>query len=330
MTISHLAVAIACILVFPKTCHWEPWEPWDDPDQEEEDEDENDDEPYEECTSDCHEPCSWDVDALSFPINVWMGQAVLGEIAFDGNCDLIVGGGEELPYADALYRVNQVDGSVAVAVAAAELPNVMISGITYRASDNRIYFAAGSPDQLYALDDQDQLASLLMLDDPISSLTVAPVGFGDFGDQLIAVTYAPAQLLAIDVETLAITAFAQSNTLLSVAAFGPDGTLYVAEYGADRISTVTADGVFTPFFTGLDAPDGLAISPDGTRMFVAHLEAGGRIDQISIPDATLTPGISFELSTGLAPTGIVVDGANHVLFEKPLNNYAVVDVFAAP
>lgn len=278
------------------------------------------------CTSACLlAACTWDVAGHTFPIHVWMGQAVLGEMAFDGNCDLIVGGGEETSN---IYRVDRDDGSVSLVVQG--LPHVLVSGITHRASDNRVYFAAGIPDHLYALDDQDQVESIMALEDPILSLTVAPQGFGDFGDQLIAVSAGPPQLLAIDVDNDVITPFAQSASLLSVAAFGSDGALYVADWGNDRILTVTADGDFTPFYTGVNAPDGLAIAPDGTRMFVAHLSGIGRIDQISIPGATLTQGVAFELSTGAAPTGIVVDGANHVFYEMPLNNHAVVEVFDAP
>jgi len=49
-----------------------------------------------------------------------------------------------------------------------------------------------------------------------------------------------------------------------------------------------------------------------------------------LPGATRTQGVAFELSTGAAPTGLVVDGANHVLHEMPVNGHAVVDGFDAP
>ena len=285
------------------------------------------------CTT---EGCTWDVDELAFPIEVWMGEAVLGEIAFDGNCDLIVGGGEQTSN---LYRVDKDDGSVSLVVQG--LPHTGVFAITHRASDNRVYFATFDSDHLYALNDQDEVESVMALESDVRSLTVAPQGFGDFGDQLIAVTAAPSRLQAIDVENGVMTPFALSATLLSVVAFASDGTLYVADWGGDSILTVTADGVFTPFYTGIDAPDGLAIAPDGTRMFVAHRSGSGRIDQISIPGATLTPGVEFELGIGAAPkahpgqalaapTGIVVDDANHVLYEMFLDDHAVIDVFDAP
>lgn len=312
---TRLTLLMGSLLTFTPTC---PWPGYDIPGGDDHSEDSGDD----DSTSTA---CTWDLDGHTFPVNVWPGEAVLGEIAFDGNCDLIVGGGEETAN---LYRVDRDDGSVSLVVQG--LPHTLVSGITHRASDNRVYFAAGIPDYLYALDDQDQVHPIMPLEDPILSLTVAPPGFGAFGDQLIAVAYGPPRLLAIDIDNYVVTPFAESASMLSVAAFAGDGTLYVADWANDRILTVTADGEFTPFYTGLDAPDGLAIAPDGARMFVAHRSGAGRIDQLSIPGATLTPGIAFELSPGAAPTGIVVTGDNHVLYEMPHDAHAVVDVFAAP
>lgn len=288
------------------------------------------------CTDSCtHAACIWDVEALSWPIEVWPGQAVLGEIAFDGDCNLIVGGGEELPYAEGLYRVDKDDGSVSVLVAAQDLPldSLVVSGISYRASDQHIYFTvniADAPaDMLFAVDAYDQLYPVLELDKFVYSLTVAPASFGSYGDQLIGV--AGSSLLAIDVDNGVISQFASSDKAISVAAFASDGTLYVAEHGNDRISTVTPNGTFTSFYTGLDAPEGLAISADGSKLLVAYLQGWqGHIDQISIPGGTLTAGVQFELSTGVFPTGIVIDGANHVLYQMPANNHASIGTFDVP
>src|SRR5690606_5019409 len=103
------------------------------------------------------------------------------------------------------------------------------------------------------------------------------------------------QLVAYDIQNNSLTPFANfANTAPSTLAFGPDGTLYVAEHDIDQISTVTADGVVDAFHVGLDRIDGLAVSPDGTRLFVAHRPGStGRIDELSIPDAQLTAGIEF-------------------------------------
>jgi hypothetical protein len=327
MTTTHLTtMGIVCLLAFGK-CPW--WPPADDGD---------DGGDASDTDLDVDESCTWDVDNLSFPIHVWTGPAVYGEITFDGNCDLIVGGGEELPYVDALYRVNKDDGSVSVAVAIEDLhpDSLFIAAMTYRASDNRIYFVDGLADQpadiLYAVDDQNVAHAILEVEDPVLSLTVAPEDFGEFGDQLIAASgsaFSTPQLLALDPDNAVITPIVDLGA--TVVTFGPDGTLYAAQFGENRVVTVTADGVITPFCTDLDRPRGLAFSPDGNQMFVAHQPGGaGRLDQISLPDMTLTPGVPIEF--GGAPVGVVVDGANNVLYEMPFDDYsyAGIGMFAAP
>lgn len=324
MTTTHLTtIGIVCVLAFGK-CPW--WPPHDDDGGDDAGDSGNDD------GLEVDEPCTWDVENLSFPIHVWSGEAAYGEITFDGNCDLIVGGGEQLPYVDALYRVSKDDGSVSVAVEIEDLhpSSLFIASMTYRASDDRIYFVDGLADEpadiLYAVDDQNVAHEILELDDPVFSLTVAPAGFGDFGDQLIAASgsaFSTARLLAIDPDNLVITPIVELGA--SVVTFGPEGTLYAAEPGANRISTVTAAGVVTPFVTGLASPRGLAISPDGTQMFVAHRPDGaGRLDQISLGDMTLTPGVPIELAG--TPIGLLVDGDNNLLYEVPFDDYAYAGV----
>lgn len=294
------------------------------------------------CSATCEvEGCTWDVSAHTFPIAVWEGEAAYGQIAFDGDCNLIVSGGE---WSSNVYRVDKDDGSVSIV--APHIHYQAAWALTYRASDDRIYYATGLHDPpellatLYAVDDQEQVHEILTFERTVNSLTVAPAGFGEFGDQLIAAVRlgsGQSALQAIDVDTGVITTFAQSNIGFGVAAFGPDGTLYATGWNSDSIVTVTADGVVTPFYTGLSNPSGLAVARDGSRMFVAHqsdpLWTGeDRIDEISIPGATLTPRVEVTQGFQGSLVGIVVDGANHVLYEAPnaAQDHAIIDVFAAP
>jgi hypothetical protein len=276
------------------------------------------------CSDDCtYQPCTWDIDNLqfSFPVHVRSGQDALGQITFDGDCNLLVSGGEELPYVEPIYRVDKDDGQVSVAITVADLPadTFHVPAMTYRHDDDRVYFFAGNPRQLYALDDQDQVHTVLALDKPINTLTVAPQTFGSYGGQLIALAYSPGRLLAIDVdaEEKTITEIVSAwDNPLSAAVFGEDGTLYVAEYNKGTISTVSPDGQVTPVFSGFTFPDGMARSIDGTRMFVAHRPSGGRIDEISLLDGTLISAHPFEISVGFAATGTVIDGADRVLYQE--------------
>lgn len=358
MSAPHFTIGIACLFAFLPGCPWdcltqdanECWEDNEDNDDETDEEpqlcgdgvvdegeacDDGNATPGDGCSDACTiEPCTWDVDQLAFPLNVRPGQAVLGEIEFDGDCNLIVGGGEELPYSEGLYRVAD-DGTVSVLVDSADLPtdSLLISAITHHPGDDRIYFVVGVADanhELYAVDDLGVLQPILSLADPINSLTVAPAGSG-FGGDLIGVQYSPNALVAIDVAAQTVTTIATSTQPLSVVTFSPDGTLYVAEYGEGRISTVAPDGTFSTVVAGLYRPDGLAVSPDGTRMFVASVDGYlGRIDEFSLPGALLTPRISFEIGTGFAPTGIVVDGDNNVLYEMPHQDHAAIGMFSSP
>src|SRR5690606_10455657 len=294
MTTTHLTMGIVCLLGLGK-CPWD-WSPDDWPP---EDWPPGDSDGAGDPDLEIAEACTWDTNNLSFPIQVWTGAAAYGEIAFDGNCDLIVGGGEELPYVDALYRVDSDDGSVSVVVEIEQLDpaSLYIPAITHRAIDNRIYFVDGLADVpydlLYAVDDQNVVHEILELEERVHSLTVAPDDFGPYGGQLVAASYSPLQLITIDVDNLVVTPRFDLDPQPTAVTFGPDGTLYVAEHAADRISTVTADGVITPLVTDLTDPRGLALSPDGTKMFVAHRPGGvGRIDQISLADLTLTPGMA--------------------------------------
>lgn len=141
--------------------------------------------------------CVWDVENLPFPITVNQGQEPPGQITFDGNCDLVVGDG---PQHGKIYRVDHTDGSV-VEIADVGLGSVL--GLTYRASDDRIFVGSWAPDQLLAIDPNDQMSVLA------------------------------------------------SGINHSVA---PDGTLYVAERDAGKISTVTAEGEITTFYEALLTP----------------------------------------------------------------------------
>jgi DNA-binding beta-propeller fold protein YncE len=169
---------------------------------------------------------------------------------------------------------------------------------------------------------------------PILSLAVAPAGFGSFGDHLIAAQYAPSELLAIDAgNTNTVTAFATSTGISGVE-FGPDGTLYVSEFGATQISTVTADGVFELFYDTPGKPMGIAVATDGSRMFFAH-QGGyygdgwlGTLDELSLPDKVLTHHMTLEV--GGTPFGMVVDGSERLLFSRWLDGQNAIDMIPTP
>ncbi|MEZ4380841.1 MAG: DUF4215 domain-containing protein [Nannocystaceae bacterium] len=278
-------------------------------------------EPGDGCDAACEvEACVWDVDDLPLPISVHADN-YYGQIAFDADCDLLVAGA----FSKRLYRVDRTDGSVATI---AEIDQSSINGLVYRPSDGLIYATTVSQHRLYAADGVGGVTEVLELPAITNALAVAPEGFGDYGGQLVAALETSA-IVAIDPGTKSITTIGASTGILSDLVFAPDGALYVANYTADRIDSVSAEGTFTPLFTGIEKPDGIAIDGDGSRLFVAYLGQGGSIGQVSLPGAVLTPGPVVSLDAGYYISGLLVDGADNVLY-KSSNGGAVIDAFKAP
>jgi DNA-binding beta-propeller fold protein YncE len=109
-------------------------------------------------------------------------------------------------------------------------------------------------------------------------------------------------------------------------AFGPDGSLYVADTGNDAIRRIR-DGVVTTVVTGLKSPAGIDVDPGG-NVYIA--ESGNHVIRVLRPDGTLDvlagvlgqPGYAdgeaarFDSPTGLRLAGgalIVADTGNHAI-----------------
>ncbi len=95
--------------------------------------------------------------------------------------------------------------------------------------------------------------------------------------------------------------------------FDAGGNLYVAEWGAGRISCFAPDGSRTTFAEGLSGPSGLAIAPNGA-IFVASYSS----DLIwrFTPD-----GVRSTYATGLAtPAGLSFDRAGRLMVANRRTN----------
>jgi cysteine-rich repeat protein len=261
------------------------------------------------CSEICElEACAWDTDNVPFPIDVHPGES-FGQIAFDDQCNLLVAGAMN----HRVYRVSRSDGSVAVVTD--QLPHFAITGLAYRASDGLIYVTTNGDNELLSIDGVNPPVVVVEGFDSPMAIAVAPEGFGDYGDQIITVTQ-NGSVIAIDPE-LGIFDLIDATSGLSALAFAPDGTLYVARFTNNRIDILSADGTLTPFAAaGLDLPDGIAVDPDGSRLFVAHFPNGnGRIDEISIPGAVVTLGPAVDIQQGSYVTGMLMDAADHVIYK---------------
>jgi cysteine-rich repeat protein len=270
------------------------------------------------CSDVCElEACAWDTLDVPFPIDVHPGES-FGQIAFDDECNLLVAGSMN----HRIYRVSRSDG--AVEVVTDQLPQFAITGLAYRASDGLIYVTTNGENELLSIDGVNPPVLVAEDFDTPMAIVVAPEGFGDYGDQIIMTTQ-NGSVFAVDPEQGTRDLFAVTSGL-STLAFAPDGTLYVARVTNDRIDTLSADGTLTPFVTGLALPDGIAIDADGSRMFVAHFPGGdGQIDEVSIPDAVVTPGPAANIQPGTYVTGMLMDAADQVIYKI---EGAALDAFA--
>ncbi|MGE4505646.1 MAG: hypothetical protein AB7D51_09885 [Desulfovibrionaceae bacterium] len=89
-------------------------------------------------------------------------------------------------------------------------------------------------------------------------------------------------------------------------AFGPDGTLYVTEWGADRITTLSPSGQRAVFAAGFGSPSGIAVDKAGTVFAASY---GGNAVWRMAPDGTRT-----RIAEGLrTPAGMFLESGGTLL-----------------
>lgn len=288
--------------------------------------------PGDGCSETCTEEwCTWDVDALDWPLPVHAGFWPEGQIVFDDECDLLVAALHD----HEILRVSQVDGSVSVF--ASELPGYALPGLAVDPQDGQVYAATiDTPGQVYALDDMGQathVADVPMLGQlhwRPTGIAVAPEGFGQLGGHLIvtAVIGANGRLFAIDPQTGTAEVLGLNPGEIASPTFAPDGQLYVANVGNGRIDRVSPNGVFLPEYDGFVRPNGVAFSPDGARMAVAHEPDGfGRVELLDYPDGGSLSSDPVEVIANAESTGVLIDAAHHVLVKTRVGQAVILDAF---
>lgn len=104
------------------------------------------------------------------------------------------------------------------------------------------------------------------------------------------------------------TVYADGLTGPDGIAFDPEGNLFLAEEGLNRVSQVSASGIITPVLTGVTDPEGITFDPAGNLYVVEDIHNGRLVRR--------TPaGITETLATGLeAPEGVTIaaDGTIYV------------------
>lgn len=123
------------------------------------------------------------------------------------------------------------------------------------------------------------------IDSATGGLAIAPDGvmyLADFG----FTGHAGDTIHRIDTDGT-VTPFVQSPEFasLTMTTFGPDGRLYQASYGSDRVFRIADDGAPEQLADGISGPTGLVVLEDGTVFVEAY--DGNRIHRID-PDGEVS------------------------------------------
>jgi hypothetical protein len=248
--------------------------------------------------------CRREWDLSLFPVPVPGSTWGLGDLALDGNGDLLVVAANPTP---AIVRVDRATGAQTT-VASGVGTNVLV-GITYRAANDMIY-ATNLNSEIFAVTSTGSSSLLTTVGlGFLNAITIAPPSFGSFGGFIIGVTQSGA-VVAVDPSNGTVSTITATAGAASDLTFAPDGTLYIC--GGSTVRTVTAAGTVAPFASGLSSADGITITPDGARMFIAD----GNLDvvfHVTIPGAVVTSFVGADIDSGFGVGGIVATQAGTLI-----------------
>ena len=183
-----------------------------------------------------------------------------------------------------------------------------LAGLTYRAANDMIY-ATTDNSQIFAVTPTGTVTLLTAVPGFLHAIAIAPPSFGGFGGFIIGVTNS-GSVVAVNPTNGAITTITATAGAASDLAFAPDGTLYIS--GGATVRAVTAAGVVTPFASGFSSADGITITPDGARMFIAD-SGTDTVRQVTIPGAVVTTFGSADIDDGSGVAGILAAPGNTLI-----------------
>ncbi|MCX4694734.1 SMP-30/gluconolactonase/LRE family protein [Streptomyces sp. NBC_01408] len=123
------------------------------------------------------------------------------------------------------------------------------------------------------------------------------------------------KLLAVDPESGEVTTYASGLGGIDGVALAPDGTVYTTTLGGRSIGRVTPDGRVDPAWAKVAQPNGIAVSPDGSEVYVVQTTVAPGLYRIPVGDpAHPRRWISAGASDALAlPDGLTLDGRGRPL-----------------
>jgi hypothetical protein len=243
-------------------------------------------------------------DPSLFPISVSGTSGGWSDIDIDSWGNLVVAG----QYSGDVFAVSRVDGSVTTIATDVGGSVYTLCSITFDHTRGMIYTGTNNGN-IVSVD--PLTGSSVLLGNygtaGISSMAMAPTGFGSYGDEIIATT-SGGVVMAIDpASPTTSTTIATGLSTLAGIAFASDGTCYVVQNGLDNVVTLTATGTTAVFATGFGAPDGIAIDDGGSRMFIADSDRD-ELYEVAIPGGTSVSLGSYDFDSGWYISGLAWDG----------------------
>lgn len=123
------------------------------------------------------------------------------------------------------------------------------------------------------------------------------------------------KLLLVDPESGQVGTYASGLGGIDGVALAPDGTVYTTTVGGRNIGRVTPDGRVDPSWARVRQPNGIAVSPDGTQVYVIQTTVAPGLYRIPVDDpAHSRRWISAAPSDALAlPDGLTLDSRGRPL-----------------
>ncbi|MFC0843053.1 MULTISPECIES: SMP-30/gluconolactonase/LRE family protein [Streptomyces] len=123
------------------------------------------------------------------------------------------------------------------------------------------------------------------------------------------------KLLLVDPDSGQVSTYASGLGGIDGVALAPDGTVYTTTVGGRSIGRVTPDGRVDPSWAQVQQPNGIAVSPDGTQVYVIQTNVAPGLYRIPADDpAHPRRWISAAPSDALAlPDGLTLDGRGRPL-----------------
>ncbi|MCJ1675971.1 SMP-30/gluconolactonase/LRE family protein [Streptomyces sp. APSN-46.1] len=123
------------------------------------------------------------------------------------------------------------------------------------------------------------------------------------------------KLLRVDPDSGEVSTYASGLGGIDGVALAPDGTVYTTTLGGRGIGRVTPDGRVDPLWAQVRQPNGIAVSPDGSEVYVIQTTVAPGLYRIPVADPSHPRRwISADPSDALAlPDGLTLDGRGRPL-----------------